>query len=342
LEYFLLSDISYGQHRELFRTASFSYCSFKSIAKSPEGMPTIVLPEGILGERCDKVLSQILPLSRANIRKSFEQYPFECNGKKIHLHEKVYTGDIITYETIDLFSEKNSKHNRILDIIFEDEDLIIINKPAGVVVHPGRNVRGKTLQEYVLGRCALSFLGQDGCSGVVHRLDRDTTGVIIFAKSDRAFVHLTRDFARHAIQKCYTCIVQGTLKLNTGKIEIPIARHPYDKTKMIARLGGKSAKTTWTVHRRFEHFTWLDVEIHTGRTHQIRVHMNYIGHPIGGDSTYGYTGDFVFPRVMLHAKSIAFIHPLTGENLSFSAPLPRDFSRALENLCSADGENELP
>ncbi|MDR2372262.1 MAG: RluA family pseudouridine synthase [Puniceicoccales bacterium] len=305
-------------------------------------MPTIVLPEGILGERCDKILSQILSLSRTNVRKSFDQYPFECNGKKIHLHEKVYTGDIVTYETIDRVLEKNSKCNLNLDIIFEDKDLIVINKPAGIVIHPGTNIRGKTLQEYVLRHCALSFLGQGGCSGVVHRLDKDTTGVIIFAKSDRAFVRLTRDFARYAIKKRYTCIVQGTPKSNMGKIEIPIARQANDKTKMIARLGGKSARTIWRVLRCFEHFTWLDVEIHTGRTHQIRVHMSHIGHPIGGDLAYGYTGDFAFPRVMLHAESIAFAHPLTGENLSFSAPLPLDFSKTLENLCLTDGKNELP
>jgi 23S rRNA pseudouridine1911/1915/1917 synthase len=305
-------------------------------------MPMIVLPEGVLGERCDKVLSQILPLSRANVRKSFKQYPFECNGKKIHLHDKVYTGDIISYEPIELFSEKNSKCDLNLDIIFEDKNLIIINKPAGVAVHPGTNIRGKTVQEYVLKHCALSFLGQEGCSGVVHRLDKDTTGVIIFAKSNRSFTRLTRDFACHTVKKCYTCIVQGTPKLNTGTIEIPIARQADGQMKMIACSRGKSAKTTWTVHKRFEYFTWLDVEIHTGRTHQIRVHMSYIGHPIGGDLTYGYTGDFVFPRVMLHAESIAFAHPVTGEHLSFRAPLPRDFSKVLENLYLADSKHKLP
>ncbi|MDR2812346.1 MAG: RluA family pseudouridine synthase [Puniceicoccales bacterium] len=303
-------------------------------------MPTIILPEGILGERCDKILSQILPLSRANVRKSFEQCPFECNGKKIHLHDKVYTGDIVTYEAIDLPLGKNSKCNLCLDIVFEDKDLIIINKPAGIVIHPGVNVRGKTLQEYVLEHCALSSLGQEGRSGVVHRLDKDTTGVIIFAKSDRAFTRLVRNFACHTIEKRYVCIIQGTPALNTGTIEIPIARQTHDKIRMIACPSGKSAKTTWIVRKRFEHFTLVDVRIHTGRTHQIRVHMSYIGHPIGGDLTYGYGGDFIFPRVMLHAESIALAHPLTGENLSFTAPLPRDFSETLENLYSTNGEKK--
>ncbi|MDR1906805.1 MAG: RluA family pseudouridine synthase [Puniceicoccales bacterium] len=304
-------------------------------------MPTIILPEGILGERCDKILAQLLPFSRTNIRKSFEQYPFECNGKKIHLHDKVYTGDIVTYQTIDISTKKSSKRDLRLDIIFEDEDLIIINKPADIVVHSGKNVRGETLQECVLGHCALSHLGQEGRSGVVHRLDKDTTGAIIFAKSDRAFVCLSRDFARHAIEKRYTCIVQGTPTLNTGKIEIPIAHQTNDKIKMIACPSGKSAKTTWTVHERFQHFTWVDVKIYTGRTHQIRVHMSYIGHPVGGDLTYGYGGDFVFPRIMLHAESIAFAHPRTGEYLSFTAPIPQDFSTALENLRSIDSEKKV-
>jgi 23S rRNA pseudouridine1911/1915/1917 synthase len=302
-------------------------------------MPTIVLPEGILGERCDKILSQILPLSRANVRKSFEQFPFECNGKRIHLHEKVYTGDIVAYETVDLSQEENSKRNLLLDIIFEDEDIIVVNKPAGIVVHPGENVRGETLQEYVLGHCTLSSLGQDGRSGVVHRLDRDTTGAIIFAKSDRAFTRLTSDFARHAIEKRYTCIVQGTPTLHTGKIEIPIARQTKDKVRMIACSSGKSAKTTWIVRERFQKFCCLGVKIYTGRTHQIRVHMSHIGHPIGGDLTYGYGGNFIFPRVMLHAELIAFTHPRTGEYLSFSVPIPQDFSDALEKLRQTDPES---
>jgi 23S rRNA pseudouridine1911/1915/1917 synthase len=301
-------------------------------------MPTIILPEGVLGERCDKILAQLLPLSRTNVRKSFEQYPFECNGQKIHLHDKVYTGDIVTYETFDYIVNKTSKSDPYLDIIFEDKDLIIINKPAGIVVHPGMNVRGKTLQEYVLKYCTLSSLGQEGRPGVIHRLDKDTTGVIIFAKSDRTFTHLARDFARHAIEKCYTCIVQGTPDSDTGKIEIPIARQTGDRRKMVACTSGKSAKTTWTIHERFKHFTWMDVKIYTGRTHQIRVHMRHIGHSLGGDWAYGYDGDFAFPRVMLHAESISFLHPLTGEKLSFAAPLPQDFSDTLERLCLADEE----
>ncbi|MDR1590599.1 MAG: RluA family pseudouridine synthase [Puniceicoccales bacterium] len=301
-------------------------------------MPTIILPEGVLGERCDKILAQLLPLSRTNVRKSFERYPFECNGKKIHLHDKVYTGDILTYETFDFFVNKKSKNDLHLDIIFEDKDLIIINKSAGIVVHPGANVRGKTLQEYVLQYCTLSPLGQEGRSGVIHRLDKDTTGVIIFAKSDRAFTHLTRDFARHTVEKCYTCIIQGTPDSDTGKIEIPIARQTDDRKKMIACSNGKSAKTIWAVHKRFKHFTWMDVKICTGRTHQIRVHMRHIGHPIGGDLIYGYDGNFAFQRVMLHAESISFMHPLTGEKLSFTAPLPKDFCEALEKLHSMDGE----
>jgi 23S rRNA pseudouridine1911/1915/1917 synthase len=306
-------------------------------------MPTIVLPEGISGERCDKILSQILPFSRTNVRKFFEQCPFECNGKKIHLHDKVYTGDIITYEAIDISAKEPVKCGLDLNIIFEDEDIIVINKPAGIVVHQGMNVREETLQEYVLKHCTLSPLGQEGRSGVVHRLDRDTTGAIVFAKSNRAFQHLTRDFSRHAIEKRYTCIVQGSPTLNTGKIEIPIARQTNDKIKMIACPSGKSAKTVWTIHRRFEHFTWMDVRIYTGRTHQIRVHMHYIGHPVGGDLVYGYGGDFIFPRIMLHAESIAFFHPRTGAYLSLTAPLPQDFSDVLEELRPVDGgENELP
>ncbi|MDR1435317.1 MAG: RluA family pseudouridine synthase [Puniceicoccales bacterium] len=296
-------------------------------------MQILTLPDGIRNERCDKVLSRQLNLPRSVVKFSFKRTPFICNGKAIHLHEKVNSGDRIFFEICDsLPPPLTSNDPCVLHIIFEDEDIIVINKPAGVVVHSAPGIQGKTLVEYVLGHCPLSRLGDPERPGIVHRLDRETTGLIVFAKSNRAFKRLTADFADHLIEKRYTCIIQGTPSLNTGKIEIPIARQNSDKIRMIACPSGKSAKTTWTIRECLDHFTWLDVRIHTGRTHQIRVHMSHIGHPIGGDKTYGYDGNFIFPRIMLHAESLGFIHPKTGEKISFFAPIPEDFSDILEKL----------
>ncbi|MDR3317701.1 MAG: RluA family pseudouridine synthase [Puniceicoccales bacterium] len=295
-------------------------------------MPAITLPEGILKERCDKVLSQLLLLPRAHIRTIYEAHPFECNGKKIHLHDRVSTGDAVTFEIVDRPLKKTPKCNSPLDIIFEDDDIIIIHKPAGITVHPAPGLQEKTLIEYICKYCIR--LKEVERSGIVHRLDKDTTGVMVFAKSNHAFWHLSNAFANHSIDKRYTCIVQGNPPLNTGKIEIPIARQTNDKFKMIACLSGKYAKTTWIVHERFQNFAWLDVKIYTGRTHQIRVHMNHIGHPIAGDILYGYKGDNIFPRVMLHAEMISFIHPQTEKQLTFTAPLPQDFSEVLDSLRS--------
>jgi 23S rRNA pseudouridine1911/1915/1917 synthase len=300
-------------------------------------MPTITIPDGITNERCDKVLSQQCHLSRSMIKASFKQNPFLRNGKMISIHEKVNSGDIISFKIDDTFTfSPRTNINFTLNIIFEDEDVIIINKPAGIIIHPGPGIQEKTLIEYVSEHCLLSTFGQQGRSGVIHRLDKDTTGVIIFTKSDLAFTHLVADFAHHRIEKRYTCIIHGTPDLNTGKIEIPIARRTADKSKMIACPSGKSAKTTWSIHKRFTYFTWLDIKIHTGRTHQIRVHMRYIGHPIAGDKLYGYNGDIFFPRVMLHAESIIFTHPRTKERLCFTVPLPQDFSEAVVHLSNVE------
>jgi 23S rRNA pseudouridine1911/1915/1917 synthase len=295
-------------------------------------MATITLPEGISDERCDKILSQLLQLPRSQVRNSYESYPFERNGKKIHLHSKVFGGDVITFETVAPAPKNIGKDNFSLDIIFEDEDIIAINKLPGITVHPAPGVREKTLVEYVSEYCRQ--LEKVERSGIVHRLDKDTTGVILFAKSDCASRYLRTEFANHRVEKQYTCIVHGNPTLNTGKIEIPIARQTTDRAKMIVCGSGKPAKTTWIIRERFQNFSWLHVKIHTGRTHQIRVHMSYIGHPIVGDATYGkVTGESIkVPRMMLHAESIAFSHPKTGEKLCFSAPIFWDFADALEQL----------
>ncbi|MDR2201105.1 MAG: RluA family pseudouridine synthase [Puniceicoccales bacterium] len=296
-------------------------------------MAIITLGEGVNGERCDKILSQQLHLPRSLIKASFQCSPFLRNGKPIRLNECVYSGDRIHCEINPNPPPLPQSNPFSLNIIFEDEDILVLNKPAGIAVHPTVGMREKTLVEWVAEYCPLCPLGEHNRPGVVHRLDKDTTGLIIFAKSNGAFNALKNDFAQRRIEKQYSCIVHGVPSLQTGKIEIPIARGTTDRTKMIACPDGKSAKTVWVTRKSFKNFAWLEVRIHSGRTHQIRVHMNHIGHPIGGDRTYGrMASSFIFNRPMLHAESIALIHPQNKTKLSLSAPLPQDFVDTLEKL----------
>lgn len=295
-------------------------------------MATLTLPSDILPDRCDKILAHLLQLPRSVIKSAV---PFERNGQRITPHDLVYPGDTIVYE-LPVSEEPISTPALTLSILFEDEDLLVVDKPTNLAVHPAPGFLGKTLVEYVLDHCPLSHLGEKERPGVVHRLDKETTGCIIFAKSNRAFKRLSRDFAEHNVQKQYTCIVHGNPPLQTGTIEVPIGRKISDKTKMAAMQEGKFAKTTWIVRERFPKHTWLDVRIWTGRTHQIRVHLSYKGWPIAGDTVYGFPANKIpqnnFPRVMLHAESITFSHPRTGFPITCTAPIPEDFSEALQTL----------
>ncbi|UPA28509.1 MAG: RluA family pseudouridine synthase [Verrucomicrobiota bacterium] len=297
-------------------------------------MATLTVPTDIIPDRCDKILAQLLKLPRSVI-KSATAVPFERNGQKITPHDFVYPGDTIIYElpTIKAIAPAPVLE---LSILFEDEDLIVIDKPANIAVHPAPGFLGKTLVEYVLDHCPLSYLGEKDRPGVVHRLDKETTGCIVFAKSNRAFKQLSRDFAEHNIQKQYMCIIHGNPPLQTGTIEVPIGRKLSDKTRMAAMREGKYAKTTWVVRKRFKQYAWLDVRIWTGRTHQIRVHLSYKGWPIVGDTVYGSPSNKLspntFPRIMLHAESLTFSHPRIGLPITCTAPIPDDFTEVLRTL----------
>lgn len=294
-------------------------------------MANILIPDNITPGRCDKILAQLLNIPRTKIKLCA---PFSRNGKILSAHDQISPGDVIDYQ---LLQETNIIEEKplTLDILYEDDDIIAINKPAGVIVHPAPGIKEKTLIEYLT--CPLSSLGDADRPGVIHRLDKDTTGCILFAKTDFAFRHLSKDFAEHRIDKRYTCIVYGNPPLNTGKIEVPIARKMSDKTLMAVSTDGKYAKTTWTVRERFSsNYSWLDVRIFTGRTHQIRVHMNYIGHPVAGDTTYNKLAQpepmITFPRIMLHAQFLTFSHPRTGEIVKLEAPIPEDFQSIIRQL----------
>jgi len=236
-----------------------------------------------------------------------------------------------------------------LPILYEDDDLIVVNKPAGMVVHPAAGNERGTLLNALLYHCkGLSGIGGIIRPGIVHRLDKGTSGVLVAAKSDSAHIGLVRQFQHHSILREYVGLVAGTLETATGSAEKPIGRHPIERKKMSTRTsGGKSAVTHWKVERRFSHFTLMRFTLKTGRTHQIRVHMADIGHPIVGDPTYGRrpgsTGVSTFEaqwkalksilhRPFLHAEKLGFTHPVTNTFMLFSVPLPHELAAALETL----------
>jgi 23S rRNA pseudouridine1911/1915/1917 synthase len=217
-----------------------------------------------------------------------------------------------------------------LDIIHEDGDLAVVNKEAGMVVHPGAGNRSGTLVNAMLGHCSrLPDTGDPVRPGIVHRLDKDTSGVMVVAKTDRAMRALARQFRERTVEKTYAALVRGRVELDNGMITEPVGRHVSDRKRMaVDHTSGRNAKTVYHVVRRYEGFTFVRLDLHTGRTHQIRVHMKYLGHPVLGDRTYG--GDRSMNRQALHAESIVFDHPGTGERVRYSAPVPRDMVGIME------------
>lgn len=298
-----------------------------------------LVPEGIHYERADKVLaSHFKDVSRNIIQESFDADLVILRGKPIAKRCKVSTGDELH---ITLLTPKVSKVFPVkmpLDILYEDEYLVAVNKDPGVVVHPGNGTGDDTLVhgllEYTGGK--LSCLGGEQRPGVVHRLDKETTGVIVLAKSDEVYLALIQLFAERKINKEYLALVSKVLQLDSGSIKEAIDRHPVNRTRMHVTPRGRSAHTDWAVEKRYARCTLVRCWPHTGRTHQIRVHLSYMGYPIVGDTTYGYRPIQVdlpkAPRVLLHAEKLVFNHPITGELLSLIAPVAKDFTEYLASL----------
>jgi 23S rRNA pseudouridine1911/1915/1917 synthase len=220
-----------------------------------------------------------------------------------------------------------------LEILFEDDDLLVLNKPAGLVVHPGAGNPTHTLVNALLHHCTnLSGIGGQQRPGIVHRLDKQTSGCLVVAKNDDAHRHLSRQFAEREVKKNYLALVAGTLKRPRGTIDVAIGRHPVQRKKMAVRLTkGRSAKTDYRVVESGGGVSLVECAIHSGRTHQIRVHLHHIGHPVIGDLLYGKKGVSA-TRQMLHAWKLGFTHPRTNERLFFEAPMPADFRAALKSL----------
>lgn len=299
-------------------------------------MKKYIINEEYKNVRLDKVVSIFdEDLSRAMIQKLLEQEKIKVNGKKEKASYKTKLGDTIEVEDIIPREIELKAQDIPLDIIYEDSDIIVVNKPKGMVVHPANGNPDGTLVNAVMNICkdSLSGIGGEIRPGIVHRLDKDTSGLLIVAKNDKAHINLSDQIKNREITKKYIALVRGVIKENYATIDMPIARSDKDRKKMAVKKDGKNAVTHFNVIKKYNGYTLLDIKIDTGRTHQIRVHLSEIGYPIVGDFVYS-NGKNPFGVVgqMLHAKSLEFKHPITGKQMKLEAPLPEYFEEILNKL----------
>ena len=295
------------------------------------------IEEAIAGERIDKFLSDSLPdVSRSYIQKLIKDGQVTVNQKTVKSNYKLNTGDLLSMEEPELQEPDIEAEDIPLDILYEDSDLLIINKPKGMVVHPSAGHYSGTLVNALMHYCKEDLSGINGVvrPGIVHRIDMDTTGSLIVCKNDFTHNHIAEQLKVHSITRVYHAIVLGILKDDEGTINAPIGRHPIDRKKMsINHKNGKEAVTHYKVLKRFKNFTYIECRLETGRTHQIRVHMSSISHPLLGDAVYGpVKTPYKLQGQTLHAKTIGITHPRTGEYLEVEAPLPEYFSDLLKKL----------
>lgn len=290
------------------------------------------------GLRIDKYLSSVNEqLSRSYIQKLLKSGLVLVDGKPVKASYQVDEGDVISLDIPEAVEPEIEPENMDLDILYEDQDVILVNKPKGMVVHPAAGHYSHTLVNGLMHHCKDQLSGINGVMrpGIVHRIDMDTTGVIIACKNDMAHNSIAAQLKEHSITRRYQAIVHGVLKDDAGTVEGPIGRHPTDRKKMgINYNNGKSAVTHYKVLKRFRQYTHVECRLETGRTHQIRVHMASIGHPLLGDLVYG-PGKCPIPGLQgqtLHAGVLGFIHPRTGEYMEFTAPLPEYFAKLLNTL----------
>ena len=290
------------------------------------------------GLRIDKYLSSVNEqLSRSYIQKLLKSGLVLVDGKPVKASYQVDEGDVISLDIPEAVEPEITAEDMDLDILYEDKDIILVNKPKGMVVHPAAGHYAGTLVNGLMHHCKDQLSGINGVMrpGIVHRIDMDTTGVIIACKNDMAHNSIAAQLKEHSITRRYQAIVHGVLKDDAGTVEGPIGRHPTDRKKMsINYNNGKSAVTHYKVLKRFRQYTHVECRLETGRTHQIRVHMASIGHPLLGDLVYG-PGKCPIPGLQgqtLHAGVLGFIHPRTGEYMEFTAPLPEYFAKLLNTL----------
>ena len=292
----------------------------------------------ISGTRLDRYLSEVLgdQYSRSQVARSIKSGNIRVNDRIVKAGVRLKTGDLVCGRVAADESEGGPVPQEIdFGILYEDDYLVAVAKPPGLVVHPGSGNRESTLVNGLLHRYKeIAAVGEEQRPGIVHRLDKDTSGVILVARTSEAQRKLLSAFKNRAVSKHYLALIHGVPTDDGGRIVAPIGRHPVNRKKMAVReYAGKFAASRWMVRRKYDGYSLVEVEIETGRTHQIRVHMAHIGHPVAGDPTYGSNRqNQLFPRQMLHAWRVRFEHPETGEDMEIEAPLPLDFSDIIGKL----------
>lgn len=293
------------------------------------------------GKRIDLVIAARLEeYSRSFVAQLIEGGNVLVDGKSVAKNYKVKEGEEIRVNIPEPRSLELKAEEIPLDIVYEDKDLLVVNKPKGMVVHPAAGNYDGTLVNALLHYCGDSLSGINGVSrpGIVHRIDKDTSGLLLVAKNDTAHVRLSAQLKNHSIKRVYEAVVHGVLKEDKGTVDAPIGRHPVDRKRMsvvrnTSRFKSRNAVTHWEVVERFNGFTHVRLRLETGRTHQIRVHLAHMGHPVAGDTVYGPKKSIrELKGQCLHAKVIGFVHPIRGEYMEFSSALPEYFFGFLEKL----------
>ena len=289
--------------------------------------------------RLDQFLTSVFPrpVTRSHLKKLMEEGRVLVDGVPAKPHHRVKPGQKVEVSLEEAVASSLEAEEIGLDILYEDDDIVVVNKQPGIAVHPGAGVHSGTLVNALLNHCKdLSDLNE-GRPGLVHRLDKDTSGVIVIAKNNASHAELARQFKAREVKKNYLALVKGVIEIDNGVVDLPIGRHPSNRQKMAVRHDSeRNAITEYKVIKRFENSTLVMLNLKTGRTHQIRVHMAYIGHPVLGDEKYGSKGKF--PRQALHSFYLKLRHPVTGKEMEFRAPVPAD----MKDIIGPDYSNILP
>lgn len=299
-------------------------------------MDKLIVDKSLVSYRLDKLISiKFEQLSRTYVNNLIDDGHILVNEKKSKPSYKVKENDVISIDIPEAKPIDIKPEDIPLDIIYEDDDLLVINKPQGMVVHPAHGHYEKTLVNALLAHCKdLSGINGNLRPGIVHRIDKDTSGLIVVSKNDVSHLFLAEQLKDHTMHREYFALVKGYIKENEGKIDLPIARSKQNRQKMaVDGVDGKKAITYFNVEKRFNDYTLLRCKLMTGRTHQIRVHLSYIGHPVEGDSVYSKTKNRLYDNgQLLHAYKLTFIHPKTKKEMSFECPLPQYFIDIINNL----------
>lgn len=294
------------------------------------------ISEEFVGLRLDKAVSmKDSSLSRVAVQRMIDEGNILINNNQTKTSYKLKLNDVVTIIKEEPKEVEIKAEEIPLDVVYEDNDILVVNKQKGLVVHPGNGNPDGTLVNAIMARCkdSLSGIGGEIRPGIVHRIDKDTSGLLIIAKNDAAHINVSEQIKNHEVKKIYIALVRGVLKENQATINMPIARSTKDRTKMAVSKKGKEAITHITVLERFDGFTLLEVNIETGRTHQIRVHLSQIGYPIVGDFVYSNgKNPFGVEGQMLHSSRLEFVHPTNGKQMNLEAKLPEYFENVLKEL----------